>query len=67
MNNNTSLDISSIFNLTRISVKAGFSHIYFDEKTLLFEEQFDIGDESDGSKLIGRSLQNLPSHLSKER
>lgn len=68
-NANTSLDISSIFNLTRISVKAGFSHIYFDEKTLMFEEQFDIGDELDSSKIIGKSLQNLPTSLrnSKER
>ena len=35
---NTSMDITSICNLTRLSVKAGLSHIYFDEKTLLFEE-----------------------------
>ena len=39
----TNMDITSIHNMTRISGKAGagLSHINYDEKTEMFEEQFE--------------------------
>jgi hypothetical protein len=36
--NNASFDVGSIANITRMSVRGGYSQIHFDEKTEKFEE-----------------------------
>lgn len=53
----TNLDITSYHNQTRLSLKAGagLSHINYDEKTEMFEEEFEDEEENERFK-VGASL-----------
>ena len=54
------LDITSYNNLTlnqtRLSMKAGYSQIHYDEKTEKFEEQFDDDEDGNNNFVIGLSM-----------
>lgn len=54
----TNMDITSIHNLTRASAKAGggHSHIRYDEKTEMFEDQYDEEDEENERFVMGASM-----------
>jgi hypothetical protein len=53
--NLTNLDITSLHNLTRVSNMPGpgMSHINFDEKTELFEEQFEEEEDENDRFVVG--------------